>query len=152
MGGLRSSMLIEIGHVEAIFRYPVKPMAGERLEAAKLGWHGLDGDGRLAFRRMSKIFHLVLLAMLLSASSATGQPGPLVVTEHDWTLKTGNRSYGVYQSRWLGAGTYTSVFFGHRLFTLRMRAGLLVALVAAPFGVMGIFLLIRREREKETAV
>src|SRR5271156_1441412 len=45
-------MLIEIGHVEAIFRYPVKSMGGERLEVAKLGWHGLDGDRRLAFRRM----------------------------------------------------------------------------------------------------
>jgi hypothetical protein len=45
-------MLIEIGHVEAIFRYPVKSMGGERLEAAKLGWHGLDGDRRLAFRRI----------------------------------------------------------------------------------------------------
>jgi uncharacterized protein len=45
-------MLIEIGHVEAIFRYPVKSMAGERLEVANLGWHGLDGDRRLAFRRM----------------------------------------------------------------------------------------------------
>ena len=45
-------MLIEIGHVEAIFRYPVKSMAGERLDAAALGWHGLDGDRRLAVRRM----------------------------------------------------------------------------------------------------
>jgi uncharacterized protein YcbX len=45
-------MLIEIGHVEAIFRYPVKSMAGERLEVAKLGWHGLDGDRRLALRRI----------------------------------------------------------------------------------------------------
>jgi uncharacterized protein YcbX len=45
-------MLIEIGHVEAIFRYPVKSMGGERLEVANLGWYGLDGDRRLAFRRM----------------------------------------------------------------------------------------------------
>jgi uncharacterized protein YcbX len=51
-GGLRSSMLIEIGHVEAIFRYPVKSMGGERLEVANLDWHGLEGDRRLAFRRM----------------------------------------------------------------------------------------------------
>jgi uncharacterized protein YcbX len=43
---------MEIGQVEAIFRYPVKSMAGERLEVATLGWHGLDGDRRLAFRRM----------------------------------------------------------------------------------------------------
>jgi hypothetical protein len=45
-------VLIEIGHVEAIFRYPVKSMGGERLEAANLGWHGLDGDRRLAFRQI----------------------------------------------------------------------------------------------------
>jgi MOSC domain-containing protein len=45
-------MPIEIGHVEAIFRYPVKSMGGERLEVARLGWHGLDGDRRLAFRRI----------------------------------------------------------------------------------------------------
>ena len=50
---LSSSMLIEIGQVEAIFRYPVKSMGGERLEAAELGWHGLEGDRRLAFRRMN---------------------------------------------------------------------------------------------------
>ena len=46
-------MPIEIGHVEAIFRYPVKSMGGERLEVAELGWHGIDGDRRLAFRRMN---------------------------------------------------------------------------------------------------
>jgi uncharacterized protein YcbX len=45
-------MLVEIGHVEAIFRYPVKSMAGEGLEVASLGWHGLDGDRRLALRRL----------------------------------------------------------------------------------------------------
>jgi len=45
-------MLTEIGHVEAILRYPVKSMAGERLEVVNLGWYGLDGDRRLAFRRI----------------------------------------------------------------------------------------------------
>jgi uncharacterized protein YcbX len=44
-------MLVEIGQVEAIFRYPVKSMGGERLEEANLGWYGLEGDRRLAFRR-----------------------------------------------------------------------------------------------------
>jgi uncharacterized protein YcbX len=52
VGRTGSSMPIEIGHVEAIFRYPVKSMGGERLEVAKMGWHGLDGDRRLAFRRI----------------------------------------------------------------------------------------------------
>ena len=47
-----SSMAIEIGQVESIFQYPVKSMRGERLEAAELGWHGLNSDRRLAFRRI----------------------------------------------------------------------------------------------------
>jgi len=47
-------MPIEIGRVEAIFRYPVKSMRGEPLDAATLGWHGLDGDRRLAFRRLDE--------------------------------------------------------------------------------------------------
>jgi uncharacterized protein len=47
-------MVIEIGQVEAIFRYPVKSMGGERLESAELGWHGIEGDRRLAFRRMDE--------------------------------------------------------------------------------------------------
>src|ERR1051326_2017101 len=46
-------MLIESGHVEAIFRYPVKSMRGEPLESAVLGWHGIEGDRRLALRRMA---------------------------------------------------------------------------------------------------
>jgi len=46
-------MLIEIGQVEAIFRYPVKSMGGERLEVANLGWYGLEGDRRLALRRVN---------------------------------------------------------------------------------------------------
>lgn len=45
-------MAVEIGRVEAIFRYPVKSMRGEPLEVATLGWHGIEGDRRLAFRRM----------------------------------------------------------------------------------------------------
>src|SRR5471030_2312042 len=47
-------MPIEIGQIEAIFRYPVKSMRGEPLESAKLEWHGLDGDRRLAFRRLDE--------------------------------------------------------------------------------------------------
>jgi uncharacterized protein YcbX len=46
-------MFTELGHVEAIFRYPVKSMRGEQLDVASLGWHGLDGDRRLAFRRIN---------------------------------------------------------------------------------------------------
>ena len=68
-------MPIEIGHVEALFRYPVKSMRGEPLDAVEVGWHGLDGDRRMAFRRAdtrggfpwltaSKLPELILFAPL----------------------------------------------------------------------------------------
>jgi uncharacterized protein YcbX len=46
-------MGIEIGHISGIFRYPIKSMAGEKLGSAKIGWHGVEGDRRLAFRRLA---------------------------------------------------------------------------------------------------
>lgn len=46
-------MSVELGHVHAIFRYPIKSMAGTRLDAATIGWHGLDGDRRFAFRHLA---------------------------------------------------------------------------------------------------
>lgn len=45
-------MNIKIGEVAALFRYPVKSMRGELLEASEMGWHGFHGDRRLAFRRV----------------------------------------------------------------------------------------------------
>ena len=44
---------MELGRISAIFRYPVKSMAGELLDAATLGWHGIEGDRRLALRRLN---------------------------------------------------------------------------------------------------
>ncbi len=43
--------MLEVGRVSAIYRYPVKSMAGEVMDSAELGWHGLEGDRRFAFRR-----------------------------------------------------------------------------------------------------
>jgi len=43
--------MTEVGRVRAIYRYPVKSMAGELMSSAQLGWHGLEGDRRLAFVR-----------------------------------------------------------------------------------------------------
>lgn len=42
----------QIGHVRELVRYPVKSMAGIAVESAVLGWHGLGGDRRFAFRRL----------------------------------------------------------------------------------------------------
>jgi uncharacterized protein len=38
-----------LGHVRELWRYPVKSMAGERLEASALDWAGLPGDRRFAW-------------------------------------------------------------------------------------------------------
>ena len=40
-----------IGRIQQIHRYPVKSMAGEALSSVMVGWHGLEGDRRLAFAR-----------------------------------------------------------------------------------------------------
>ena len=45
-------MVIQLGRVCELVRYPVKSMAGTVTESAFLGWHGLDGDRRFAFRRL----------------------------------------------------------------------------------------------------
>jgi uncharacterized protein YcbX len=45
-------MMKLLGHVRELVRYPVKSMAGTAIESAFLGWHGLDGDRRFAFRRL----------------------------------------------------------------------------------------------------
>lgn len=44
--------MIHIGHVCELARYPVKSMAGVSTQSALLGWHGLEGDRRFAFRRL----------------------------------------------------------------------------------------------------
>jgi uncharacterized protein YcbX len=44
-------MPVRVGEVVGLFRYPVKSMAGERLQSAQLGWHGIEGDRRYAVRR-----------------------------------------------------------------------------------------------------
>jgi uncharacterized protein YcbX len=45
-------MMKPIGHVCELVRYSVKSMAGTTTESAFLGWHGLEGDRRFAFRRL----------------------------------------------------------------------------------------------------
>jgi uncharacterized protein len=47
------SKIIPLGFVHELTRYPVKSMAGITTDSAFLGWHGLQGDRRFAFRRLS---------------------------------------------------------------------------------------------------
>ena len=78
-------MPIKIGEVEKLFRYPVKSMMGETLEVGNLGWHGLEGDRRLAFRRVddrggfpwltaSKLPELILFAPQREPAADTELP------------------------------------------------------------------------------
>ena len=53
VGIILLTMLIHIGHVHELARYPVKSMAGISTDSAFLGWHGLQGDRRFAFRRLN---------------------------------------------------------------------------------------------------
>lgn len=44
-----------VGRVAGLWRYPVKSMAAERLEAADVSWHGVAGDRRWAFIRDGQV-------------------------------------------------------------------------------------------------
>lgn len=78
--------MIEVGHVCEIIRYPIKSMAGIATQSAILGWYGLAGDRRLAFRRMgdnsgmpwltaSRLPEL-LLYLPVGLDESTGEPLP----------------------------------------------------------------------------
>ena len=94
-----SCMGIELGRLSAIFRYPIKSMAGERLDSARIGWHGVEGDRRLAFRRLadrsafpwlsaSRLPEL-LLYKPMGGQDTTGEPLPTHVRTPD------GREYGL---------------------------------------------------------
>jgi uncharacterized protein YcbX len=82
---------MELGRISAIFRYPVKSMAGELLDVARLSWHGIEGDRRLAFRRLtdesgfpwltaSKLPQLLLYKPFGLDSNANSKNGELLPT------------------------------------------------------------------------
>jgi len=86
-------MGIEIGRIGAIFRYPIKSMAGESLDSAEIGWHGIEGDRRLALRRLadrsafpwltaSRLPEL-LLYQPFGRQDSTGEPLPTHVRTPD---------------------------------------------------------------------
>lgn len=90
--GLRRAFdfrMISLGHIREITRYPVKSMAGIPVDSAMLGWHGLAGDRRFAFRRIgedngfpwltaSKLPEL-LLYQPVGLDESSGEPLPIHV-------------------------------------------------------------------------
>jgi uncharacterized protein YcbX len=78
--------MIPVGRVRELVRYPVKSMAGIPTESAILGWYGLEGDRRFAFRRVrddsgmpwltaSRLPDLVLYQPV-GLDESTGEPLP----------------------------------------------------------------------------
>ena len=46
-------MIVRLGQVHELARYPVKSMGGVATASAFLGWHGFQGDRRFGFRRLN---------------------------------------------------------------------------------------------------
>lgn len=96
--------MMEIGRVREIVRYPVKSMAGTATESAVLGWHGLAGDRRFAFRRLgvdngfpwlsaSRLAELVLYHPV-GLDESTGEPLPTQIRTPDGALQGYERDEG----------------------------------------------------------
>src|SRR5947199_10076582 len=49
------AVMTAVGRVTALWRYPVKSMAAEQLDAVEVSWHGLAGDRRWAFIRDGQV-------------------------------------------------------------------------------------------------
>src|SRR5262252_3140190 len=49
------AVMCVVGRVVALWRYPVKSMAAERLDGVEVSWHGLAGDRRWAFIRAGQV-------------------------------------------------------------------------------------------------
>jgi MOSC domain-containing protein len=94
-------MIRYIGHVHELVRYPVKSLAGIPMQSAFLGWHGLPGDRRFAFRRLNDASSFpwlsasrlpeLLMYQPLGLEENAGEPTPTHVrTPEGLTLKLGS--------------------------------------------------------------
>jgi len=103
---------------------------------------------------MSRIRHVLLLALCLFAFTATAQPGPILVVENDWRIIMGDKSYGVFQSSLRGDPTHwTGVYCGKHLFTVKMTIVQLLALTALPVAVVaGVLLASRNSRQSSKSL
>ncbi len=83
----------KVGEVQEIWRYPVKGMAGERLQGGRLGARGLEGDRIRAVRDTARgeiqscKFRPELL--LCSARIGAGAPDPVEVVFPDGSVMNG---------------------------------------------------------------
>jgi len=86
-------MIKPLGRVARLVRYPIKSMAGTAADSAFLGWHGLAGDRRFAFRRLDQQSDFpwlsasrlpeLLLYQPCDFEESTGEPLPTQVRTPD---------------------------------------------------------------------
>ncbi|HEY6243553.1 MAG TPA: MOSC domain-containing protein [Pyrinomonadaceae bacterium] len=95
-------MIRYIGHIHELAWYPVKSMAGIPTQSAFLGWHGLLGDRRFAFRRLNDTGSFpwlsasrlpeLLLYQPVALEESSGEPTPTHVRSPEGlTLKLGSK-------------------------------------------------------------
>jgi uncharacterized protein YcbX len=107
-------MIRYIGHIHELVRYPVKSMAGIPTQSAYLGWHGLLGDRRFAFRRLNDTSTFpwlsasrlpeLLLYQPLGLDDKAEEPTPTQVrTPEGLTLKLGSEELDQSISERLGS-------------------------------------------------
>lgn len=105
---------LRIGTVRDVVRYPVKSMAGTPVRSGDLGWHGLAGDRRFAFRRVgdrsgfpwvnaSRLPQLLLYCPF-GDDDSTGEPLPTHVrTPSGHDLELGSESLRTEVATLLGS-------------------------------------------------
>jgi hypothetical protein len=92
---------------------------------------------------------IAVLAVCLSAASANAQP--LFVIEHDWTLQIANTRWGLLQTN-MAPGDWhkTTVYVGVPMFTVRVCARTVVAIVVSMVGALAMVPLMIRGRKTTT--
>ena len=94
----------DVGHVIALWRYPVKSFLGERLDEANLGEHGVEGDRGFALRDAATghVLSAKKFSMLLRARAKT-RDGTVLLTLPDGTsLEASSVRASQELSAWLG--------------------------------------------------
>ena len=111
---------MEIGTVREIWRYPVKSMAGERLDRIEVGTQGLRGDRGWAVRdeTTGEIHNAKRFPVLMQCAAATREePRPGTVAHVDVTLPDGS----VFGSDSPALADRLSELMGHRVALAALR-------------------------------
>src|SRR2546426_3520649 len=97
-----------VGHVAALWRYPVKSMRGEPLEQATFGRDGIPGDRGVALidEQTGNVLSAKRVAALLGARAVARPGGPVIVFPDGRALYAADAAAEL--SAWLGRGVRAS--------------------------------------------